>query len=161
MTPIDKMECPTNLDLMPCTCKLNSDSTGLELVCSDQDEDELGDEKMSKILKDFRPRQLLVALRAQKTGITKIPVEISRFPKLSYIDFGFNSKLTSIRTDAFQSQTLFDNVEIHLAANGATKSILTDAFNYPNAKSVKVELSSSSINSIAPGAFKGKLCGYE
>ena len=160
-----EVQCPEDETITPCTC--DSSPAGLVLHCTDKcppktDESPyvpcLNDDAMSKILQVFlaiKEDSPLVELHAQNTEITTIPVEISQFPSISWFDLDFNSYLTSIPTGAFQSEASLENVKISMAMSGIT-SILPNAFNFPNAKSVDVIFTGNSISSIAPDAFQGK-----
>ena len=159
----DTNYCPSADSILPCQCISYPTSHGdkISLVCS-MVNDNLDDSKFSEILQAFVDSSAwneLVDISAYGNSlITKIPLEISRFPSLSRIVLS-NNKITSIQSGAFDLSSAPSppsSVEIDLSNNEIT-SIDTGAFNFgASTNNINLNFDSNQIATISPDPFQGE-----
>ena len=148
------MVCPPAADLVGCTCQEAwSDESGLDIDCR---EAKLNDARVEGLLKALLETGVspAVTFDASKNNLTKVPDDLSKLSKLTYIDMSDN-QITSIPSGAFQSSSTKE-IGIYLSKNRIS-SLSRGAFKYPAYAQIVLDLSINRISAIPAGVFEGNV----
>ena len=144
--------CPKS-SISPCSCV--PEGNNITIFCSGEN---LDDSKAISVLNAFLAPGLspVTKIHMSSNKLTKVPLEVSKFPALLSLDFSSN-QIGEIPNNAkeplFKNRLTTGRIAISLT-NNKIKTIPSGVFNFPSSKNVFVDLSGNQIASVPSDAFK-------